>query len=119
MSKINTLRKNELIKSKLATILRKFSSNPMFDGVTIVGVKLSPDSATALVHYSVFNTTRPIEEITSALNKAAGFFQVKLSKTLSSRNTPKLKFVYDGGFDHASKIDQLLSQIKSDKDPES
>ena len=118
MSKINTLRKNESIKSKLSTIIRKYSSNPLFDGVTIVDVKLSPDSASALVHYSVFTADKQIDAITKALNKAAGFFQVKLSKTLNSRNTPKLKFVYDGGFDHASKIDQLLSQIKSDKDPE-
>lgn len=116
MSNINKLRKNELIKSKLSTIIRKSSSNPLFDGVTIVDVKLSPDSASAIVGYSIYRADSKIDEITKALNKAAGFFQVKLSKTLDSRNTPKLKFIYDGGFDHATKIDQLLSQIKQEKD---
>jgi len=117
MSNINKLRRNELIKTKLSMIIRKSSSNPLFEGVTIVNVKLSPDSASAIVNYSVFNAETDISNLTKALNKAAGFFQVKLSKTLDSRNTPKLKFVYDGGFDHATKIDQILSQIKQDKDP--
>ncbi len=112
MSKISGNRQRELIKIKLSTILQKSSNNPKFLGVTIVDVKLSPDSANALVHYSVFNPKIEISDITQSLNAASGFFQAKLSKTLDSRNTPRLKFVFDGGFDHATRIDMLLKDIK-------
>ncbi len=112
MSKVTGERKKELIKVKLAGILNKSSSNPAFEGVTIVDVKLSPDSSSALVFYAVYGSDKDPEVITEALNTASGFFQSKLAKTLRSRNTPRLSFVFDKGFDHANRIDQLLAQTK-------
>lgn len=112
MAKVNKDRKRELIKIKLSEILQKSSGNPLFQGVTIVDIKLSPDSSSAIVYYSVFGDDKDTDRITDALNKAAGFFQSKLSKTLRSRNTPRLSFVFDKGFDHASRIDQLLSKVR-------
>ncbi len=118
MANVNTNRKKELIKIKLSTILQKSTNNPKFLGVTIVDVNLSPDSAAALVRYSVFNPKAEMEVITKALNDASGFFQAKLAKTLTSRNTPRLKFIFDGGFDHADRISQLLGQIDIKDEPE-
>lgn len=115
MAKVNSKRKKELIKIKLSTILQKSSNNPKFSKVTIVDIKLSPDSSFAMVYYSVFNASEEIEEITHALNAASGFFQSKLSKTLTSRNTPRLQFRFDTGFDHASRIDELLADIKREE----
>ena len=112
MATVSGQRKREQIKIKLAGILKKSSSNPKFEGVTIVDVKLSPDSASAIVFFSVFGLDKNPDEIAQALNSASGFFQSKLAATLRSRNTPKLSFVFDKGFDHASRIDQLLAQIK-------
>ncbi len=50
MAKVNKDRKKELIKVKLSTILLKSSSNPKFEGVTIIDVKLSPDSASSCLY---------------------------------------------------------------------
>lgn len=111
MPKVTKDRKKEQIKIKLSGILSKSSGNPLFEGVTIIDVKLSPDSAQATVYYSVFDASKDTEKITNALNGASGFFQAKLAKTLRSRNTPKLSFVFDKGFDHADRIDQLLAKI--------
>lgn len=111
MARVNTNRKKELIKIKLSSILQKSSNNPKFEGVTIVDINLSPDSAAAVVRYSVFNPVAETDEITKALNDAAGFFQTKLAKTLKSRNTPRLRFVFDSGFDHADRISSLLETI--------
>lgn len=112
MAKISGERKKELIKVKLSAILNKSSSNPLFESVTIVNIKLSPDSSSAVVFFSVFGENKDTEAITNALNKASGFFQSKLANTLRSRNTPKLTFVFDKGFDHASRIDELLNLTK-------
>ena len=110
--KVSNHRKKEQIKIKLSSILKKSSSNPLFEGVTIVDVKLSPDSAGAVVYFSVFDSSPPPHEITKALNSASGFFQSKLAATLRSRNTPRLTFKFDKGFDHASRIDEILSKIE-------
>jgi len=111
MAKVSSERKKELIKIKLSTILQKSSGNPKFAGVTIVDVKLSPDSANAVVFYSVYGKSAETEGVTEALNGAAGFFQSKLGQTLRSRNTPKLRFVFDTGFDHTDRIEHLLARI--------
>ncbi len=118
MNKVSRNRKEEQIKVKLSSIIQRSSSNPKFDNVTIVDVKLSPDSSSAMIHYSVYNPSIDVVEVTNALNSAGGFFQAKLSKTLRSRNTPRLTFVFDKGFDHANKIDRLLSQINLSSDPQ-
>ncbi|MFH2133195.1 MAG: 30S ribosome-binding factor RbfA [bacterium] len=118
MAKVSGNRNRELIKIKLSTILQKSSSNPKFQGVTIVDVNLSPDSAAAVIHYSVFDPVVETDEITRALNEASGFFQAKLAKTLTSRNTPRLRFVFDSGFDHADRISRLLDQIEIKPAPE-
>lgn len=106
-----------MIKVKLAQILHKSSSNPLFEGVTIVNVKISPDGATAAIFYTVFSTERDVEKITTALNKSSGFFQQKLSNTMKTRNLPKLRFIFDRGFDHAMKVDSILHNLH-DEDPE-
>lgn len=111
-------RKKELIKVKLAGIINKSSSNPKFEGVTLVDVNLSPDSSTAIVTYAVYGENKDIDAITRALNSASGFFQSKLSKTLKFRNTPRLSFVFDKGFDHANRIDQLLAKIEIKEETE-
>ena len=111
MAKISHQRKQELIKVKLARILQQASNNPVFENITIIDVKLSPDSSTALVFYAVFNSAYEHEKITPALNQATGFFQRRLAKTLKIRNTPKLNFIYDKGFDQTDKVNLILQQI--------
>lgn len=113
MAKVNKERRRELIRVKLSSILQKSASNPNFEGVTITDVKVSPDSAVAVIFYSVFGTSKNIGQITKALNDAAGFFQSKLSNSLKTRNTPKLKFVYDAGFDNTDKIETILKTLNT------
>ncbi|PCI22527.1 MAG: ribosome-binding factor A [SAR324 cluster bacterium] len=114
MAKISQERKRELIKVKLAQIIQRASNNPHFEGVTIVDVKISPDGSKALVFFTLYDASRDIERITKALRQACGFFQGKLAQTLTTRNTPKLNFVFDKGFDHAEKIDSILRTLELD-----
>ncbi len=110
MAKISKDRKRELIKVKLSAIFQKSASNPRFEGVTIVNVKLAPDSSTAVVYYSAFRTD--IDDLTKSLNAATGFFQSKLANTLKTKGTPRLTFVYDHGFDYSDNIESILKNIK-------
>jgi len=118
MASIAKERKEELIKIKLSVIIQKSASNPRFEGVTITNVEISPDTAVALIHYAVFGTDRNISDVTKALNAAAGFFQSKLAHTLKTRNTPRLKFIYDTGFDHTNRIESILKGLHLPKEDE-
>ncbi|MBT4290318.1 MAG: 30S ribosome-binding factor RbfA [Deltaproteobacteria bacterium] len=113
MAKVNKERRRELIRIKLSSILQKSASNPNFEGITITDVKVSPDSSVAIVYYSIFNTSKSISHITRSLNDASGFFQSKLSNSLKTRNTPRLKFIYDSGFDKTDKIETILKSLNT------
>ena len=110
MAKISKDRKRELVRVKLAAIFARETSDPRFEGVTISSLKLSPDGATATVFFSVFGSKSSPESVEAGLNKSAGFFSSKLGQTLQTRNTPRLHFVYDKGFDHTDRIEQLLKE---------
>ena len=111
MAKVSKNRKKELLKVKLAEIIRRESSNAAFDFVTITKVEVSPDFTYANIFYSSIELKPDEGELTKDLNKASGFFQSKLGHAMTTRNTPKLVFVYDEGLDHAGRIDELLHKI--------
>jgi len=110
MAKISKERKQELVRVKLASILSQATSDPKFASVTIASLKLSPDGSKATVFFSNFGSSLDPGVVEAALNRSAGFFSSKMGQSLQTRNTPKLHFIYDKGFDHTDKINQLLQE---------
>ncbi len=102
-----------LIQRKLSEILLKESNDPRFEKVTISRVEPSRDLSFARVYFATFPPEQ-IEELASSLNRAAGFFSRCLGQTLKTRNTPKLVFIYDTGFDYSLKLDNLLRQTSEE-----
>ena len=90
-----------LIQRKLSEIILRESKDPRFERVTISHVDVAKDLSFAKVYVSVFPTEEN-EALIESLNHAAGFFSFRLGKNLKTRNTPKLMFVYDSGFDYSS-----------------
>ena len=99
-----------LLQRKLSQILLKQSNDPRFERVTITRVQPAPDFSTALVFVSIF-PSQDTEELTASLNHASGYLGMRLAKVLNKRRTPKLKFVYDLGFDHSAVLDKTLKKL--------
>lgn len=108
---------NEAIRQKLGTILIEEAKDPRFKLVTITRVGLAKDLSFARVEFCVFEPGIEISELTDSLNHAAGFFSYTLSRSLSTRQTPKLQFYYDNGFDYAQEIETLLAQVQPREEP--
>ena len=100
----------ESIRHKLGQLLIKEASDPRLQTVTITGVTVAKDLATARVMFSAYDPAADPKELTTALNHAAGFFGQALGRTLGTRRTPRLHFHYDPGFDHALEMDLLLKE---------
>ncbi len=103
---------NEVIRQKLGTILIQEARDPRFRFVTITGVALAKDFSFARVQFCCLDQTLEVEALTDSLNRAAGFFSQALARTLATRKTPRLRFYYDHGFDHAGEIEALLAELK-------
>ncbi len=77
--------------------------NPKLTGVSVVGVRLSRDCATATVYVNYF-TPQHLDahpsadepaQIIRCIQRAGGFLRKCLAHNLNMRVTPKLRFIYD------------------------
>ncbi len=104
---------NERVRQLLSAILVREIKDPRFQGVTITAVSLSKNLSFGKVLFSCFESGMDIAELMATLNKAAGYFSLQLGKSMTTRNTPKLQFYYDRGFDYAQEIERQLAIISS------
>ncbi|MBF0280638.1 MAG: 30S ribosome-binding factor RbfA [SAR324 cluster bacterium] len=104
---------NALIHRKLSEILLRESKDPRFERVTISRVEAVKGLSLAQIYFSIYPPEN-IEELTESLNHAAGFFSNCLGHALKTRNTPRLIFIYDKGFDYSSQIDTLIKNVSED-----
>ncbi len=103
------------IRSELSRLLVKETNDPRFAWVTVTGVEVSAD----LRHAKVFVTATGVNDFKSVmqgLEKAAPFFQRELSRNIGLRFTPKLHFIQDTSFDEGDRIDDLIREVRRDKD---
>lgn len=98
-----------IIQKKLSDIFLRKSKDPRFERITVSRVEMDSDSSFAKVYVSIFPAEN-IENLVVALNNAAGFLSSSLGKSLKTRNTPKLFFVYDAGFDYSVQIESLIKE---------
>lgn len=115
------LRVGENVRHALAQIL---SRDQIRDedltgvSVTVAEVRVSPD----LRHASVF--VMPLagasaERVTAALNRNSGFIRGQMSRLVTMKYMPKLKFILDESFDEATHIDTLLRDPRVQQDLDS
>ena len=79
--------------------------------LTIVDVILSSD----LKNAKIFVSTNSISEnklFIDELNKKSKLIQRKIASNLTSKFTPKIKFLFDNSFEYSNKINNILETIK-------
>ena len=79
--------------------------------LTIVDVILSSD----LKNAKIFVSTNSVSEnklFIDELNNKSKLIQRKIASNLTSKFTPKIKFLFDNSFEYSNKINNLLETIK-------
>lgn len=116
------LRVGELVRKELSDIFSRGQlSDPDLDGVilTVPEVRMTPDLrwATALVMPLGGANT---DNVVKALNRSAKYFRGQISRRLTLKYMPDLRFVADTRFDDDDRISRLLQDplVKRDLDSE-
>ena len=111
-------RVGHLIQKELGELILHRVKDPRLGSlVTITHVSPSADLKSAMVFYSVLGNASRKEEVQTALEKAAGFFQKQIADAIQLRYTPKLKFQYDDSLDKGFEIDRLLYDLHKRENP--
>jgi ribosome-binding factor A len=80
--------------------------------VTVTRVEASPDLSFARVYVVAHGEEADKAGALEGLASAAGFFRSRVARALSARITPELRFELDRGAEHASRINQILADLK-------
>lgn len=112
-------RLGDLLHRELAKLIRDECTDPRLGMVTISTVEVTEDLSFARVYVTVLEDDK-LKGSIDALNNAAGFFRTQLSRHLTLRVVPKIKFIYDASLVTGSRMDMLLNSIKpsTQNDPE-
>jgi ribosome-binding factor A len=105
----------EVVASAIVTELR----DPRVQGVTVIGVKVSPDMREAKVAVSIMGDEKQEKLTLRGLQNSAGFLQQKIAQRIDTRHTPKLEFTVDRGIQNSLVVAEILAQIKREKEAES
>jgi ribosome-binding factor A len=100
-------RLGDLMHRELARLIRDELTDPRIGMVTISSVAVTDDLSYARVYITVLQDDK--QEISvEALNHAAGFFRMQVSKKVTTRIVPRIKFFYDHSLNTGTRIEQLL-----------
>jgi ribosome-binding factor A len=107
----------ESIREQVATFLSEGAKDPRIRGfVTVTAVEMTRDLRHANVFVSVMGDEAAIKATFQGLASVASHLRSMLGKTLRLRNAPEIHFKADESIAHASRIEQLLAQIRTDRD---
>lgn len=105
------LRVAALIKKEVAQILSQELNDPRLADITITAVEVPRDLASARVFFTSMTAVENPQQITSLLNKAAGFVRSSLKGRLELRGIPKLRFFYDESIQRGDDMNKLLHSL--------
>lgn len=112
-----TERLGSTIQKELADIILRELNDPRLTGMpSITRVKVSDDLSVADVYVTIMGTPGQQTAALNALRHSAGLMRTKLTKMLSMRQTPYLKFQIDETLKKELAILELLEQVRKENE---
>ena len=109
---VRTERVGSTIQRELAMMMMRELQDPRLEGiVSITRVRVSPDLSVADVYISVMGTPGQQTAALNALKHSAGMMRTKLTKILSMRVSPYLKFHMDENLKKELEMMELLRKV--------
>ena len=103
------------IQKELALVIMRELSDPRLVGLpSITRVKVSPDLSIADVYVTIMGTEGQQNAALNALKHSAGMMRTKLTKVLSLRQAPYLKFHIDEALKKEIAVLDLLRKVREE-----
>jgi len=107
----------EAIREQVATFLSEGAKDPRIRGfVTVTAVEMTRDLRHANVFVSVMGNDDATKATFEGLASVASHLRSMLGKSLRLRNAPEVHFKADESIARASRIEQLLAQVRNERD---
>ena len=108
-----------MLREEIAQIVGYELEDPRLTLVTVTDVRVSDNLRDARVYVTVTGDEAEHQAAMAALRHAAPYVRKQLGFALSLRHTPEIHFVRDTVEEQGQRVDQLLEEIKQDRDEHS
>ena len=82
--------------------------------ISVTGADVAPDLKSAKVFISVYDADKErAEKSFVIIKKYAGFIRKELSRVMTLRTVPELRFILDASMEYGQKIDKLIYELES------
>ena len=96
---------------EISYIIMREIKDPDIRFVTITGCDVTNDLSYAKVYFTTLKEDK--KEVTlDALNRAANFIEIELSKRVDIRKMPQISFHYDNSIAYGENIEKKLKEIQ-------
>jgi ribosome-binding factor A len=108
-----TERVGEQIRAEVARLLREEVTDPRIGLLSVTRVDVAPDLSNARVFWSAFEGPRQptLEQTAAGLVSAAPFLRRQLSRIMSTKRVPELRFEHDPSLAAGAEMLALISEL--------
>jgi ribosome-binding factor A len=108
-----------MLQEEIAQIVGYELDDPRLDGVTVTDVRVADNLRDARVFVTVAGDEAEHRAALLALRHAAPYVRKQVGLALNLKHTPELHFVRDTVEEQGARVDELLDQIKHEREDES
>lgn len=116
ISKARARKIGQRIQEDLAQLLQREVDDPRLNLVTVTDAEVDRELAYATIYVTAAGAAERQEEILAALEGAQGFLRSRLAAEIDLRVFPHLRFRWDPSPDRAARVDQLLAQLREERE---
>lgn len=112
-----TERVASIIRQELMTIIMRELADPRLTGMpSITRVRVSEDMSVADIYVTVMGTQTQQNLTMTALKHSSGMMRTRLTKSLSMRTVPFIKFHIDENLRKELEVLQLIGKVAAEKE---
>jgi len=103
----------ESLKVEIAEVVGFEMDDPRLETVTVTDVEVSPDLRDAKVYVLVRGEETEVAQALRSLRNAATFVRQQVAMNLDLRFAPHVHFVRDSAEENASRVGEILEDLKN------
>ncbi len=105
----------EQIKRELASMISREVDAPQLGLVTFTAVSVTADLSLAKVYFTLLGAEVDEQTGEAIMNEASSHLRYCLSKVMTIRSVPRLRFYYDVSIERGNKMEALLDEISREE----
>lgn len=108
-----TQRVADFLKQEISQIIQREVRDPRVGMTSVTDVEVARDLSYAKVFVTILGVNNEVEAkpAIDVLNNASGFLRTQVSKVMSARTTPKLRFVFDKSISRGAQMTKLIDDV--------